>query len=384
MTRTNGTTAILVAVAIGLMVSTARAGEHDCVHEDRPLVQLAILLDTSNSMDGLIQQAKTELWRVVNELATAKRKGQRPRLEVALYEYGNSGLAASSGWIRRVTAFTTDLDRVSEALFGLTTNGGDEFCGQVIDAATRDLGWDDRRGTLKVIFIAGNEPFTQGSVDYRKAVKRAVEQGIAVNTIHCGSESEGENGGWHDAARLGDGTYLAIDQNRAVAQITAPQDDEIRRLSEEMNRTYVAYGRSGGAGLARQKKQDAAAASLGGSVAAERAVAKAVAAAPAASADWDLVSAQASGRGDVAAMEAEDLPDDMRDMTKAERKAHVDKLAKERADLQAKIEKLAGERRDYVAKKEAEQAAEGQATLGGAMIKAVRAQAESAGFEFDR
>jgi Skp family chaperone for outer membrane proteins len=83
-------------------------------------------------------------------------------------------------------------------------------------------------------------------------------------------------------------------------------------------------------------------------------------------------------------MEAEDLPDDMRDMTKAERKAHVDKLAKERADLQAKIEKLAGERRDYVAKKEAEQAAEGQATLGGAMIKAVRAQAESAGFEFDR
>jgi hypothetical protein len=380
MMRTNGTMAILVAVAIGLMVSTAKASE--C--EDRPLVQLAILLDTSNSMDGLIAQAKTELWRVVNELATAKRKGQRPRLEVALYEYGNSGLAASSGWIRKVTGFTTDLDRVSEALFGLTTNGGDEFCGQVIDVATRDLDWNGARGTLKVIFIAGNEPFTQGSVDFRKAVKRAVGEGIAVNTIHCGSESEGENGGWHEAARLGDGTYLAIDQNRAVAQINAPQDDEIRRLSEQMNRTYVAYGRSGGAGQARQKTQDAAAASMGASVAAERAVSKAVAAAPAASADWDLVSAQATGKGDVGSMAADDLPAEMRDMSREERKAHVDKLSKERADLQAKIEKLAAERRDFVAKKEAEQAAEGQATLGGAMIKAVRSQAEEAGFEFDR
>jgi len=384
MKRTNGTMAILVAVAIGLMVSTAKAGEHGCEREDRPLVQLAILLDTSNSMDGLIAQAKTELWRVVNELATAKRKGLRPRLEVALYEYGNQGLPASTGWIRKVLPFTTDLDRVSEALFGLTTNGGDEYCGQVIDVATRDLGWDDARGTLKVIFIAGNEPFTQGPVDYRKSVKRAIEDGIVVNTIHCGSESEGENGKWHDAARLGDGTYLAIDQNRQVAQIVAPQDDEIQRLNEKMNRTYVAYGRSGGAGLARQKAQDSAAASLGSSVAAERAVAKAVAAAPAASAEWDLVSAQSVGKGDVADLDEEELPAEMRGMTKTERKAHVEKLAKERAGIQASIEKLAAERRDYVAKKEAEQAAEGQGTLGAAMIKAVRAQAEDAGFEFNR
>ena len=37
---------------------------------DQPVVQLAILLDTSNSMDGLIAQAKTQLWNIVNEFAT--------------------------------------------------------------------------------------------------------------------------------------------------------------------------------------------------------------------------------------------------------------------------------------------------------------------------
>ena len=36
-------------------------------------IQLALLLDTSNSMDGLIDQAKSQLWKIVNELATTKK-----------------------------------------------------------------------------------------------------------------------------------------------------------------------------------------------------------------------------------------------------------------------------------------------------------------------
>ena len=54
----------------------------------KPEIQLAILLDTSGSMDGLIGQAKSRLWKIVNELATAKKGGMTPRLQVALYEYG--------------------------------------------------------------------------------------------------------------------------------------------------------------------------------------------------------------------------------------------------------------------------------------------------------
>ena len=56
-------------------------------------IQLAILLDTSSSMDGLIDQAKTQLWKIVNEFATAKKDGKAPRLQVALYEYGKQRAA---------------------------------------------------------------------------------------------------------------------------------------------------------------------------------------------------------------------------------------------------------------------------------------------------
>src|SRR5205807_1438924 len=153
-----------------------------------------------NSMDGLIDQARTQLWRIVNEFAAAKKRGVTPDLYVALYEYGNNGLPAERGYIRRVLPFTTDLDRLSEELFALKTNGGQEYCGQVIGAATKGLDWSPSADVLKVIFIAGNEPFTQGPVNFRDSCWKAMNRGISVNTIFCGDEQEGIGTHWKDGA----------------------------------------------------------------------------------------------------------------------------------------------------------------------------------------
>ncbi len=60
---------LFCAAIMGLTAAApAQAQQKD---RKAPLIQLAILLDTSNSMDGLIAQAKTQLWQIVNELATA-------------------------------------------------------------------------------------------------------------------------------------------------------------------------------------------------------------------------------------------------------------------------------------------------------------------------
>src|SRR3954453_3739269 len=117
----------LIAFALVLTVtfcafSNARANEPE---REKPLIQLALLLDTSNSMDGLIDQARSQLWTVVNHLAKCKKDGQSPRLEVALSEYGNDNLSQKSGWVRQVLPFTEALDSVSEKLFALRTNGGE-------------------------------------------------------------------------------------------------------------------------------------------------------------------------------------------------------------------------------------------------------------------
>src|SRR6185436_11422585 len=130
-----------VVLALGIL-SLARAAESVKPATDQPVVQLAILLDTSNSMDGLIAQAKTQLWNIVNEFATAKQDGKAPRVQVALYEYGNQGLSREKGWVRQVVPLSDDLDKLSEQLFSLTTGGGEEYCAWVIRDAVKGLEWD--------------------------------------------------------------------------------------------------------------------------------------------------------------------------------------------------------------------------------------------------
>src|SRR5258705_4040527 len=96
-------------------------------------IQAAILLDVSNSMDGLIEQAKAQLWNMVTTLGRAQCSDKtNPQVEVALYEYGRSSNDVTRGYVKQLSSFTQDLDSVSKILFGLNTNGGDEYCGQVI------------------------------------------------------------------------------------------------------------------------------------------------------------------------------------------------------------------------------------------------------------
>jgi hypothetical protein len=136
------TTVLLAVIVTGIcFVGSTPAAERTPALEEKPLVQMAILLDTSSSMSGLINQARTELWAIVNEFIFAKRNGKEPELQVALYEYGKSSLLAKEGYIRMIVPLTTDLDKISEELFALGTNGGNEYCGWVIKEATQALEW---------------------------------------------------------------------------------------------------------------------------------------------------------------------------------------------------------------------------------------------------
>ncbi len=347
----------------------------------KPLVQIAILLDTSGSMEGLIEQAKSQLWRIVNEFAKAKQDGITPEVQVALYEYGKTSLRADQGWIRQIQPLTTDLDKISEELFALRTNGGDEYCGWVIKTAVAELAWSSAAETYKAIFIAGNEPFTQGPVNYAESCKAAITKGIIVNTIHCGNEAEGINTKWKAGADLADGKYLVIDQNRAVVSIEAPQDKEIAKLGVELNKTYIAYGIEGRDGAARQERQDANVATLSAAsgAVAQRAVTKA--SANYRNSSWDLVDAFKDQSVDISKMKAEELPAEMQKMNADERKTYVEKNAKERAEMQSKIAQLNGEREKYVAARLKEVA--GTNTLDAVVISAVREQSAKRNFKFE-
>jgi hypothetical protein len=348
----------------------------------RPSVDIAILLDTSNSMDGLIDQAKKQLWTIVQQFAKAKKHGQTPELRVALFEYGYSNLPASEGYIRQVVPLTDNLDKLSESLFALKTCGGDEYCGQVIREAVKRLDWSKEPNGYKAIFIAGNEPFTQGDVDYHKSCKRAIEKGIVVNTIHCGTRQEGIDGGWQNGAQLAEGEFLNIDQDRSTVEIDCPQDKVIIKLNAELNNTYLWYGaerdRSYYAG--NQAAQDENAAKSSGGTASSRATAKA---SPAYSnRNRDLIDTYAEDKGILKKVKDDDLPAPVKQLQPSERERYIQQMTEKRAEVQKQINSLAAEREAYLANERKRLASSpNDATFGDAAVLVIRKQLEKSGFE---
>jgi hypothetical protein len=340
-------------------------------------IQVALLLDTSGSMKGLLDQARSQLWKIVTRLDAARRAGTRPRLEIAVYEYGNpSGSSAWKGWVRQVLPFSSDLDRVSEALFALSTSGGDEFVGAVVRAASTELEWSGDARDLKLIFVAGNEPFTQGSVPPAVAIAQARSKGIVVNVIHCG----GDDPTWRAGAVLAGTALMNIDQNQAVVHTPAPQDDEIASLGVALNATYLPYGDDGTRGMECQAAQDRNAADAQAGSGVWRSQAKA---SPSyRNAGWDLVDAVRDGKVTLDKVRPQDLPPAMRLMNDAQRAAHVQKLLAERTRLQERIRALVVERDAFVTAR-AEQPGKTADSLDSAMLAATQAQATAAGFRFE-
>ncbi|UJH68327.1 vWA domain-containing protein [Allomuricauda sp. SCSIO 65647] len=341
-------------------------------------VKIALLLDTSNSMDGLINQAKAQLWDIVNEFTYARcGNDSRPSLQIALYEYGNDHLSSREGYIRQVIGFSSDLDEISEKLFSLTTNGGEEYCGQVINTSLKQLEWGKNRDDLKMIFIAGNEPFTQGKLNYRDAAYQAKEKDVIVNTIFCGNYEQGISTQWKKGAELTGGDYMAIDHNRQIVHIDTPYDDIIIQLNSKLNNTYISYGYAGERKKQMQVAQDANAEALEEVVVVKRAVSKSSRLYN--NSSWDLVDASADKEFDVSKLKKDELPTELKGKSTAEIEKFIEEKKAERTQIQKQIQELNAKREAYIAKNQKEEAGE----LENAMISAIKAQAAKKNYSWE-
>lgn len=351
---------------------------------DAKPVDLVICLDTSGSMDGLIDAARQKIWGIVNDLATAK---PRPVLRVALLSYGNDGYASEDGWVRTLLPFTTDLDEVSKQLFALSTNGGTELVGRVVNKAVGTLDWTTDKGAMKLIVVAGNEGADQDhKVTYQDACTAAIGKGIMINAIYCGDSNDNLAAAWREVSKLTDGEFAAIDQNKNEV-IPTPHDSELADLSARLNSTYIAFGSRGGAGASKQAEQDMNAQAVAPGVAASRAATKAGRAYD--NSTWDLVDATRAGdensRIALESVKEEALPENMRKMTPKERAEYVDAKLRERDEIRRKIAESTLKRDAYLEaerKKVAE--AGGAKDFESALRESVRKQAEKKGFRWEK
>jgi len=344
----------------------------------QPRIQIALLLDTSNSMDGLIGQAKSQLWTLVNELGEGKKHGQTPIIELALYEYGNSNISVSKGYIRQVLSLTTDLDDVSEKLFALSTNGGQEYAGEVLTKSLDELEWSASKDDMKLIIIAGNEPFTQGTVTWQSACERAKRGGVIIDTIHCGDTDIGIRTGWKEAADCAGGIYMTINQDEKYVHIPSPWDDTLLDLNKKLNDTYFGYGVSGANKKERQAVQDSNAASMNKGAQISRLFSKSKS--NYSNESWDIIDAYKKDQNSVLGLSDEQMPEELKGKTNAERKLFIETKQTERANIQKQIAELGKKQKSFVTEKRKEMSE--TKTLDNIMVSAVRKQASETGFKY--
>jgi len=341
----------------------------------RPVVDLAICLDTSGSMDGLIDAARRNIWTVVNDLALAE---PAPEIRIAFLTFGNDGHDEADGWVKVHSSLTGDLDLISQELFAQVTNGGTELVARVVDRAANALEWSADPDSLKIIIVAGNEAADQDTeISFRDACRRAIAKGIMVNSIYCGAESDAEASAWREVSMLADGSFATIDQDSTMVEIPTPFDDDLMALNGSFNETYLYFGAGGQSRWMRQTVEDENTIRLGAGAAAGRMACKTTSAYG--NAEWDLCDAVQEGAVDLEQLDAEELPEEMQDMTTEQRRAYIAGKQAQRDELTEKIQDLTKNREAFIAKEKARLAVDESRSLGTVLRAAIRKQALAKG-----
>ena len=342
-----------------------------------PTIQVAILLDTSGSMDGLIQQAKSKIWNIINELSKANKSNKDVTLQVGLFEYGKQSISKHEGFLQMLLPLGNDLDLLSEKLFSLRTDGGEEYAGKVILESINRMQWSDHKDDLKLIIIAGNESFEQGDIPVDFSVKKAVDNNIIVNTVFCGDYDKGIDLGWKKGAEDGGGKYLNIKQNKQIVRIVTPYDELIILLGNKLNNTYIGYGIQSKAKKARQLAQDANASKESRAMMADRSISKA--SSNYKNESWDVTSIYENDEASAIKL-AKEQSTHFKGMSDDEIRSAIETKVKERNKLKAEISLLEEKRAAFIDKNKDTKASD----FGSVLLRNVKEQAEGKGYIFKK
>ena len=281
------------------------------IEADTPKIQMALLLDISGSMNGLISQTQGQLWNLVNEMSNYEKDNIIPQIELAIIAYGNG--TVDNRYTEVLSEFTSEIDVISEKLFGIKTYGGNEWCADAIQIALDTLDWSKDTNDLKMIIIAGNERFDQGSIAYDSICAVVAKRDILLNTVFCGEREAGIEMLWESAAIIGKGSYANINQDLELQREETPFDTKIAQLYEQYKGTYIFFGDDAFIHFQRIQEQDGKVQRMGKAFFRERIIYK-LKHEPLMS--YDLIDVFEKGREHLHAIPKEQLPDALQNISK--------------------------------------------------------------------
>lgn len=341
--------AACLSVAAGL-VSFPVLAQDNGAHPKK--VEVVFVLDTTGSMERLIEGAKRKIWSIATAIVD-----QNPDAEVhmGLVAYRDRG----DDYVTKVYPLTRDIQKLYGELLAFKADGGGdtpESVNEAIDAAITKIEWTQGVKADRIAFLVGDAP---PHMDYKQDRKypeilaEARERGIIVNAVQAGRSKETERV-WRIIAQLGGGRYIPIPQDGGeVVVIETPYDREILNLQIEINRTVMPYG-------SRRQKAEVQEKAMAPSrapapVATDMAayMRKSEKGAKAVTGDGDIVGDTLAGTKTLESLADEERPDELRGLPWAEQRKIVEAKAQKRRELAAKMDELVKRRDAHIAEAQA-------------------------------
>lgn len=386
-----------------------------------PTADIAIVLDTSGSMGGLIKQVRDGLWKTLNSLGELKKGEEKAKVRLALYEYGSGVVPMEANFIQLLTPLTTDHTKLAQALFATEAAGGTEYSGVALQMATRDLDWSTVSEDFRSIVIAGNETIHQGPVNPLDSAKGALDNDILVNTVFAGAQTiqlpnfggGGFCGGfnspfcpptnepqepqepqdpkpnpifleWKEMAQAGGGQTLNIDHNQSTPYIESPFDADIVKLTEKVNTTFLPFGEKGQEEFQRMIDLDRNIRTSGAGTYMDWGNYRGGSFGVSTQSSWDLVSLaiedQEKLEETLLKLEDKELPESLKGKTLAEKLSLVAAQVKARKALESEIATLRAKRAEFVEEELRNLNAQGEKTFSDAIKQIIIDQLKAKGF----
>lgn len=310
-------------------------------------LEMVFVLDTTGSMGGLIDGAKQKIWSIVNDVM---QRQDRPKVKVGLVAYRDNG----DSYVTQVLPLSEDLDKVYSTLMDYRAEGGGDTPENVRRALAEGVekaGWAKQNtNTAQILFLVGDAPPHDDYVqetDVLVTTAKAVRQNMIVNTIQCGGAADTRQI-WQQIARRGEGKYFAIAQDGGVQTVNTPFDSKLADLANRLGGTYLAYGK------AEVRKDNAARqvateskiyAGASNTAQADRAMNKVINKDAYAG---DLLQSIENESVKLDAVKEDELPDDLKKLSSAERQKEIEKRLAERKKIRDEIIVLSKQRDAFI------------------------------------
>lgn len=209
-------------------------------------IDIVLCIDLSGSTNGIIEHIRNHLWHFVHEMELLQPQAN---YRFGFVGYSRPSFGKDNSYVKVIRDLSFDNEALSSEMFALkaVVEQGSQFVGAALMTCIKNIRWSKESNAVKIIFLAGNGFVNADGNTYKKASELAASRGIIIHSLYWMTYTlPREIPGWREIAGLTGGKFYNVNvQYNHTGIDTGFDTQKLSMLNEELNSTYLYYGKDG-------------------------------------------------------------------------------------------------------------------------------------------